>query len=323
MHDFLNTPVRIGTLKLPHRLIQGPLAGYSCAPYRALFSQYIAPAFGVSEMLSAKDVIKKHEINGRYLKRDANEVNLAYQISGNNPEQMAIAALKLESLGADIIDINCGCPKMKIRRKSAGSALIENPQQLLQIVDRIRSIITIPLTVKLRIQKTAQDVVLAKAIEDAGVDALIIHGRRWQDNYETACDFQQIAHIKQAVKIPVIANGDIADVLSLNNAILQTSCDAYMISRAASGKPWIFQSLLEEKPVLVPYFEKVQLFLKHLLDLSYLEDEFKAVLQSRSLIRYYFSDLLNKEELKAYYQIQNISGIEHFLSLKASASIYS
>jgi tRNA-dihydrouridine synthase len=120
MHSFINSPLLIGSLTIPHRLIQGPLAGYSCAPFRAIFNQFTPPAYCVSEMCSANDVIHKHQANSRYLYRAPEERILAYQISGTDPQIMAQAAGHLQSIGADLIDLNCGCPKNKIRKKGAG-----------------------------------------------------------------------------------------------------------------------------------------------------------------------------------------------------------
>ncbi|MBI2787027.1 MAG: tRNA-dihydrouridine synthase family protein, partial [Legionella longbeachae] len=202
MHAFINSSFKIGTLTLPNRLIQGPLAGYSCAPFRTLFNQYIPPAYCVTEMSSAQDILHKHLANSRYRYRAPEERLLAYQISGTEPFILAQAAQQLQLQGADIIDINCGCPKPKIRKKGAGSALLEKPKQLVEIINIVRAAITIPLTIKIRIQGNEKDVMLAKKIEEAGADALIVHGRRWIDDYDIASDFRQIANIKRELTIP-------------------------------------------------------------------------------------------------------------------------
>ena len=194
MHTIINSSWQIGTLKLPHRLIQGPLAGYSCAPFRELFYQFIPPAFCVTEMSSAIDIIHKHTKDSRYIYRSPLEQILAYQISGNDMHVMAEASLLLQTHGADLIDINCGCPKAKIRKKGAGSALLEEPQKLIQIIKKVREAITIPLTIKIRIQGNENDLILAQQIEDAGADALIVHGRRWIDDYDIHCNLHQIAN---------------------------------------------------------------------------------------------------------------------------------
>ncbi|HAT8700886.1 TPA: tRNA-dihydrouridine synthase family protein [Legionella pneumophila subsp. pneumophila] len=314
MHTFINSPLQIGSLKLPHRLIQGPLAGYSCAPFRDLFNIYTPPAYCVSEMCSAIDILHKHSSQSRYIYRAPTEKLLAYQISGNEPHVLAEAAAKLQSLGADLIDINCGCPKSKIRKKGAGSALLEDPQKLIAIISRVRAAISIPLTIKIRIQNNEKDLTLAKQIEDAGAHALIVHGRRWTEDYDIPCNWQQIANIKNAVNIPVIVNGDISDIFSLRKALEISVCDGFMISRAGTGKPWLYRDLLNLETNDVAFDEKLKLFMLHLEGLSYLENEHKAVLQSKSLVRYYFKKQLNEQQLQQFYQLGSLMEIKDFLA---------
>ena len=305
----------IGRLQFPHRLIQGPLAGFSCAPYRQLFNTFVAPAYCVSEMVSAHDVLYKHQLHSRYLYRAPDEKQLCYQLSGSDPAIMSQAARRLEDMGADLIDINAGCPKTKIRKKGAGSALLDRPEHLCAMVREIRQSIQIPLTVKLRIQGDLRDIDVAKALEQEGADALIIHGRRWIDDYDTPSDFSQIAEIKKAVHIPVIANGDIADSQGLKRA-LETGCDAFMISRAGTGKPWLYQQLLDlEGSFCVPTVEaRVAYFLEHLEALARLESEYQAILQSKTLVRYYFRQELSVQMLQVYHTLNTISEIEVYLS---------
>ena len=313
MHTFINSPLQIGSLTIPHRLIQGPLAGYSCAPFRQLFHQFKPPAYCVSEMSSAKDILLKHTEQSRYIYRSPQEHLLAYQISGNDALTLAEAALRLQNLGADIMDLNCGCPKTKIRKKGAGSALLEDADKLITIIKTIRGVITIPLTVKIRILGNETDLTLAKKIQDAGADAIVVHGRRWLDDYDVACDLQTISQIKQCISIPVIANGDIADAPSLKKAIELSGCDAFMISRAGTGRPWLFQELLEQNQLEIDLPEKIRLFNMHLLDLALLEDEIKAVLQSKSLVRYYFRQEISGTLLKRFYELNSLIEIKQFL----------
>jgi len=227
---------------------------------------------------------------------------------------MAQAAARLEDLGADLIDMNCGCPKTKIRKKGAGSALLEVPHHLCEIVRAVRASIRIPLTVKIRIQGNENDMVLARAIEAAGADALIVHGRRWTDDYSCPSDFHYIGQIKQAIQIPVIANGDIGDDVSLAQAIEQSGCDAYMIARAGSGKPWLYEQLLSEAPTATPSAEiQKECFIEHLQGLAILENDHQAVLQSKSLVRYYFGHVLSTEQLQRFYTFQRLGEIEQFI----------
>lgn len=314
MLALLNDTFNIGQLTLSNRLIQGPLAGFSCAPFRQLYYQFLPPAYCVSEMISAYDVLHKHQVDSRYLYRAPEEKILCYQLSGTDPHVVSQAAARLEGLGADLIDLNCGCPKTKIRKKGAGSALLEKPEQLCAIVKAVRQVITIPLTVKLRIRGDEQDVVLAKAIEQAGADALIVHGRRWTDDYDIPCSFEHIALIKQAVSIPVIANGDLADKASIINAMNISGCDAYMIARGGSGKPWLYQQLLSSDDSFSPVNSNIRLncFLTHLQGLAKLENEYQAVLQSKSLVRYYFRDIFTPQQLQDFYALVSLWEIEEY-----------
>ncbi|KTD66274.1 tRNA dihydrouridine synthase [Legionella spiritensis] len=315
MRSFLNNPLAIGSLSLPNRLIQGPLAGFSCAPFRQLFHRFTPPAYCVSEMISAYDLVHKHTAMSRYLYRAPEETILGYQISGNDPKVMADAAVRLENLSADLIDINCGCPKPKIRKKGAGSALLEQPQLLYAIVDAIRQRVRCPLTVKIRLQGREEDIRLAQIIEQAGADALIVHGRRWVDDYDTPCDLKQIARIRQATSLPLIVNGDLQDITDLQTAWRETGCDAFMIARAGTGKPWLYQELLHLSPAPVtPHLQK-QLFLQHLHGLAALENEHRAVLQSKSLVRYYFREQRQSAFLSHFYTLKSLRGIEQALGM--------
>ena len=313
MQRFLNSSFNIGSLQLPNRLIQGPLAGFSCAPFRQLYYQFLPPAYCVSEMISAYDVLHKHQTNSRYLFRAPEEKRLCYQLAGHDPYIMAQASQQLEAMGADIIDINSGCPKAKIRKKKAGSALMDDPLQLCAIISAMRQAITIPLTVKIRIYGDDRDLNLAKAIEQAGADALIVHGRRWTTDYDTPSDIRHLGKIKHAVRIPVIANGDIADASSLADAIAYSGCDAYMISRAGCGHPWLYQALLTGT-VMSDKALRRRCFMDHLQGLSQLESEFQAVLQSKTLVRYYFGKNIPSQKLNEFYALQRLLDIENYLT---------
>lgn len=308
----ITSSLNINGLVLPNRLIQGPLAGFSCAPFRTLFSLYHAPAYCVSEMISAHDVLHKHTATSRYLWRDPRENILCYQLAGHEPETMALAAVKLAQMGADIIDINCGCPKAKIRKKRAGSALLEEPSQLIAIVQAMRQAITIPLTVKIRLQGDERDLVLAQALQKAGSDALIVHGRRWFDDYQITVNYSQIARIKQAVTIPVIANGDIDSKETLDKAIQATQCDAFMISRAGTGHPTLYGTCLTGQDIMLSTDDRIDCFMQHLQGLAQLESPFKAMLQSKTLVRYYFKEYITPEQLLRFYALESLIEIEAF-----------
>lgn len=311
MSSFIDQSFFIGTVKLPHRLIQGPLAGYSCAPFRERFHAFTAPAYCVTEMMSAYDVLYKDRPGSRFLYRSPKETLLCYQIAGHDPNIMAPAAEKLAALGADLIDINCGCPKKKIRKKGAGSALLDNPERLLTIVRAIKSRITIPLTVKLRLHGKDHSLDIIQKLAAEGVDAVIVHGRFATEDYDIPSRQEAVAALKAQVHIPIIYNGDIACVKSLEKAVTESQCDAFMVGRAGTGKPWLFEDLLHGKDRLVSMEKHIALFLQHIQGLALLENEYKAILQSKSLLRYYFKERLNKEAIAQAMQAQSLQDLSH------------
>lgn len=299
-------PLVIGSKTFDHNLIQGPLAGYSSAPFRKLFYQFTPPAYCVTEMISAKSLVGNKNFNSRYLWRDPAEKNLCYQLSGNCAQTLREATRIVTDLGADLIDLNCGCPKPKIRKKQSGSYLLSKPDQIAEIVAAMKSATTVPITVKIRSDGHSREhhhLAVAQAIADAGADALIVHGRHWTEGYETACQLEQISEIAAAVTIPVIGNGDIRNMVDLKK-MLATGCAGVMISRAGTGKPWIFEQLLQEisgKNYITPTLNDIMfLFQQHLAGLTALENKHKASLEIRKLLPYYFRDHLSPAQIAQY-----------------------
>ena len=277
---------------------------------RRLVYQFMPPAYCVSEMLSAHDFAVTKSARRRYLDRSIEENILCYQLSGTHAEHLFIAAQLLATCGADLIDINCGCPKGKIRKKGAGSALLETPDLLVALITQVRAAISIPLTVKLRLHHPDTDNQLAQRLEQAGADALIVHARRAVDDYNVSCNWQQVAAIKRSVSIPVIANGDMATETQLASIYEQTGCDAFMISRAGCGQPWLFERLLTGTE---PKHSQKALFKQHLHALAALENEHQAILQSKSLVRYYFRNNLNTAQLEHFLAMQQLSELDNWL----------
>lgn len=315
----INTSWQIGSLTLANRLIQAPLAGISCSAFRALFSFYIKPAYAVTEMIAANTILQQQKVHKRYLTRSKNEGLWCIQLSGSDPDTMYAATKVCESYQPDLIDLNCGCPKPKIRRQGSGSALIDSPKKLEAIVYAMRRATSLPLTVKIRLALGEDDsnyLELIKIIEGSGADAIIVHGRSYLDNYDTAANYEQISKVVDAVNIPVIANGDICDYLTMERCFSETSASGFMIARGSIGRPWIFQQLLE-KEVYPSFVEIFSLFKCHIDELVLLEEnELSALLQARKLLKWYFPSL-TKEQLANCYQIDGLedlySVIEEYL----------
>ena len=293
-------PLVIGKKHFESNLIQAPLAGISCAPFREMVWQFGGVAYCCTEMLSAHHIASGTDRSPRYQSRASNEKNLCWQLSGNSPDTLARAAVYAISKKADLLDLNCGCPQPKIRKKNCGSQLLTDEKKLGQLIQSMKQDPDIPVTIKVRIDANHQefcDVTNAQMAEQAGADAIIVHGRHWTHDYDVPAQTDAIAAIVGSVKIPVIANGDIADATSLKNMFEKTNCAGFMIARASVGQPWLFQALSD------PAFQKPshkaigELFLQHAKGLIALEGEKLAMLQCRKFGKYYGRTLENKMEL--------------------------
>lgn len=276
------------------KLIQAPLAGYSCAPFRVLAHRYGRPDFCCTEMLSAHHIYSGAQQRKRYIYQSPDEGLLCVQLAGDEPEVLAYAAQKAVSWGADFIDLNCGCPQPKIRKKNFGSRLLADSQRLYELVSAIKKAVSVPVLVKIRIDAQSGDHYnqeVAQAIESAGANALTVHGRHWTHDYDIPVNYHEIAVIKDSVNIPVIGNGDIVDTASAQKMFAETGCDAVMIARASVGQPWLFEQIHQElqgNSFTPPNLTEIgEIFLEHVRGLIELENERSALLQSRALGKYY------------------------------------
>jgi len=274
-------------------LIQAPLAGISCAPFRVLAAQYGSPGYCCTEMSSAKSLLTDSPRNKRYSYKDSREGPLCYQLSATDPIELALATKIATDSGADFIDLNCGCPVTKIRQKSAGSKHLENTDRLARLIAAMKESTHVPISIKIRVDGTSGDdnnITVAKTAEQAGADFLVVHGRHWRDDYTVACHYQQIRDIVSAVSMPVVGNGDVCDLASYQK-MLATGCEAVMIGRAGVGQPWLYQQLLAEhqgKVFEAPTTKQIgAMFVEHINGLVSLVGERNALYQSRSLGKYY------------------------------------
>ena len=293
-------PLSIGKLNFKTNLIQAPLAGISFSPFRQLLWQHGDLAYACTEMISAKTLLyqQNHRTFYRFTTKHPIEKTVCYQLSGNNARELALAAKLSQALGADIIDLNCGCPQPKILKKQAGASHLNDLKRLANIIKAMRAQISCPLTVKVRLlAKNQQDKnrLLAKMIEDQGADALIVHGRRVNERYDTMCDLNSIADMCAEINIPVIVNGDIACYESLKRSLHLTGAQGVMIGRASIGKPWLFKMLRaenEENIAWSPTLTDIKsALIEHIKGLVEFKGEAQAVLLSRRLVPYYFKDV--------------------------------
>ncbi len=294
----------LGNKNFPVNIIQGPLAGVSCAPFRFLTHRYSQPAFSCTEMISCKTLIHQPvSRQRRFVEIDPEEGPVCFQLASNNVNELAEAVQKVTDYGADIIDLNCGCPVRKIRRKGAGSGLLTDPLTLYKLISAMKQNTHLPVSVKIRVEGSSNDkfhAEVAQSISDAGADFLVVHGRHWSERYDIPCSYQDIQFFVEALKIPVIGNGDISCLESLNKMI-NTGCAGVMISRAGVGQPWLIGKLIAEinqQKYVIPETKEIGLiFIEHITRLiDLINNEKFAILQARKLAKYYGRSLADKAE---------------------------
>ena len=237
--------IKIGRHELPSRIVLAPMAGITDRPFRVLCRRFGA-GLVASEMLSA-DLSLWETSKSRRRRDHAGEPSpRVVQIAGYDPELIADAARRNVDAGADIIDINMGCPAKKVCNRLAGSALLQDERLVARLLASVVAAVNVPVTLKTR---TGWDPALknglriARLAEDSGIQALAIHGRTRNDMYRGAAEHETVRAIKQSVKIPVFANGDIDTPQRALEVLTMTGCDGVMIGRAAQGRPWIFDEV--------------------------------------------------------------------------------
>ncbi|HEX4044451.1 MAG TPA: tRNA-dihydrouridine synthase family protein [Gammaproteobacteria bacterium] len=294
-------------------IIQGPLAGISCAPFRRLTWRYGRPAFSCTEMISCKTLIHQSStFQQRFIKIDPQEGPVCFQLSSSEPTELAEATKRVTDYGADLIDLNCGCPVNKIRSKGAGSKLLTEANKLYALICAMKNNTHLPVSIKIRVEGHSNDkfnVEVAKVVTEAGADFLIVHGRHWTEHYETPCNYAEIKFFVDAMKIPVIGNGDITCLTSLKK-MLATGCAGVMLARAGVGQPWLIQKLIAEmqqQDFLAPSTVEIGLmFIEHIEQLAMLlGNEKMAILQARKFAKYYARRLPNKADFCAAINVCN------------------
>ena len=236
---------RIGPYTLRNNLFLAPMVGVCDAPFREICSQQGA-GITVAEMLpSSKELWEKERLRLRQVKANVSSPQVI-QIAGSDPGIMAQCARHNAELGADAIDINMGCPAKKVMKKAAGSALLRDTDLVERILRAIVGAVDIPVTLKIRTgwcPESRNGVEVAKIAEDCGIQLLTVHGRTRECRFKGAVEYDTIAAIKQAVGIPIVANGDIDSPERAQQVLHHTGADALMIGRGAQGSPWIFRQI--------------------------------------------------------------------------------
>jgi tRNA-dihydrouridine synthase B len=242
--------MKIGSISLPNNLFVAPMAGVTDRPFRQLCKR-LGAGYAVSEMIASNAMLWNSAKTLRRANHDGEVEPIAVQIAGADPLTMAKAALLNIDRGAQIIDINMGCPAKKVCNVASGSALLKNEPLVAEILQTVVNSVKqhhphVPVTLKMRTgwdRDNKNALTIAKIAVESGIDMLTIHGRTKADLYKGEAEYDTIAAVKAHVSIPIVANGDITDPLKAAQVLKATHADALMIGRAAQGKPWLFREI--------------------------------------------------------------------------------
>ncbi|MHC1746637.1 MAG: tRNA dihydrouridine synthase DusB [Negativicutes bacterium] len=297
--------MQIGALRLKNPLLLAPMAGVTDLPFR-LLSKEMGCALAYSEMVSSRGLLYSNENTLDLMRIDARERPVAVQIFGSDPENMASAARIVAAAGADVVDINMGCPTPKIIKNGDGAALMRKPELAYRIMCSVAQAIDIPVTVKFRKgwdESCVNVVSLAKLAQKAGISAIAVHGRTREQFYTGKADWHIIREVKDAVTVPVIGNGDIRLPEDAKQMIDMTNCDGVMIGRSAQGNPWIFRQVDEylktgrysSGPRLS---ERREILFRHLEMLISLKGEYLGIREMRRHAAWYTKGLPKSAQLR-------------------------
>lgn len=289
--------MKIGNIEIKNHCALAPMAGVADRAMREICVRFGA-AFSVGELTSAKGISLGDKKSKELISADKNGAPFASQIFGSDPETMALAAKYAEQQGPDFIDINMGCPAPKVAGNGGGSALMADLNRAAQIVEKVVNAVKIPVTVKMRTGIDSEHITapdLAVLCEQAGASAITVHGRTRLQMYAPPVDKVTIKRVKEAVKIPVIANGDVTDAKSAAELLALTGCDFIMAGRAARGNPFLFEEInayFDSKPFSPPSLkEKLDVCKEQIRLMGEYKEKRIAVLESRKHLAWYLSGI--------------------------------
>ncbi|MCI8993950.1 MAG: tRNA dihydrouridine synthase DusB [Eubacterium sp.] len=319
--------LKIGSVVLENNLILAPMAGVTDLPFRLLCKEQQAGLL-CTEMVSAKAILYKNKNTESLLEIQEKEHPVSMQLFGSDPQILAQIAAQIEERPFDILDFNMGCPMPKIVNNGEGSALMKQQKLAEEILQALVKAVKKPVTVKIRKgfdESCVNAVEIAKIAEQCGVSAIAVHGRTREQYYAGKADWDIIRQVKEAVKIPVIGNGDITCAGDVENMAEQTGCDGFMIGRSARGNPWIFSEILhyfrtgEQLPP--PAFAVVtDMVLRHArLQLQY-KGEFTGIREIRKHAAWYTGGYPNSAKLRA--KINEVQTYEELEELLQEAAAY-
>ena len=297
-----------------------PMAGVTDAPFRRLCRKFGA-AMTTSEMTTADTSLWQTAKSRKRLDLDLDAEPVAVQIAGSEPEQLAVAARACVERGAQIIDINMGCPAKKVCKKLAGSALLRDEELVEKILTAVVAAVDVPVTLKIRTgwdTEHRNGVTIARIAEQCGVAAIAVHGRTRACRYRGQAEYETIANIKNSVSIPVIANGDITSAEKALEVLQISNADGVMIGRAAQGRPWIFQELTQfvrSGGVSSPLAKNDlrDIMLGHLREMHQFYGRRTGVRVARKHLTWYCKHLLNADDFR--FQVVRVESAEQQIDL--------
>jgi tRNA-dihydrouridine synthase B len=300
--------LRIGPYTLPNSLILAPMAGVTDQPFRQLCKR-MGAGLVVSEMVTSDVRLWNTRKSSLRMIHTGDPEPRSVQIAGGDPEMLAEAARRNVEMGAQIIDINMGCPAKKVCNKAAGSALLKDEVLVREILQAVVAAVDVPVTLKIRTgwdRENKNGIAVAKIAEDAGIVALAVHGRTRADLYMGEAEYDTIAAIKQAVSIPVMANGDIDSPEKAKVVLAATGADGLLIGRAAQGRPWIFREIEHylrtgEQLPAPSLLEVERILLEHLAALHAFYGDVMGVRIARKHVSWYLATLPGAREFRAQF----------------------
>ena len=313
--------LKIGDVSLKNNLILAPMAGVTDLPFRLLCKEQGAGLLCM-EMVSAKAIYFNNKNTEELLTIDDREPPVSLQLFGSDPDIISEMAKKIENRPFSILDINMGCPVPKVAGNGEGSALMKNPKLVEEIVSKTAKAIKKPVTVKIR--KGFDDehinaVEIARIAESAGAAAVAVHGRTREQYYSGKADWDIIRQVKEAVKIPVIGNGDVTSPEAARQLMETTGCDGIMIGRGAQGNPWIFRQILHwmetGKEESKPDLEEVKaMILRHARMLVEYKGAYTGIREMRKHVAWYTAGYPNSAKLRARVnEIESLEALEHLI----------
>lgn len=291
--------MKIGSVEIQGRAALAPMAGVTDAAFRQVCHGFGA-AYTVTEMVSARAVTYGDKKTAEIAAVGRGSRPVFIQLFGEDPQVVAEAGEMLMKLSPDGFDLNMGCPVPKVAGNGAGSALMKDPQKCGEMVSALKLSVPVPVTVKMRAGWDASSknaVEVAKICQQAGADALCVHGRTRSQMYEGKADWDIIRQVKEAVKIPVIGNGDVTGAKSARNLLMETGCDMVMVGRGALGNPWVFREInayLTDSCTILPppgLAERLFTMRRHMGLLVELKGESRAMREARKHVGWYLHGL--------------------------------